>query len=420
MSRRLLSLSPIVVFLAVYLLSSIAAGDFYRIPVSSAFLIACIWSFIISRGGIDEKILAFSEGAGHRNVLMMIWIFILAGAFASTAKSIGAVDVTVAMMLRIVPPSMLFAGLFLTACFISIAIGTSVGTVVALVPIGAGIAAKCGLDTGFLTAIIVGGAFFGDNLSFISDTTIAATQAAGCRMDEKFKANIKIVIPAVLIVIALYVVMGRSVPDVPQFEIDGWYKIIPYLLIIGLSLYGLNVTMVLALGLAVNTVIGLASSSFTWIGLLESAGSGIAGMSDLIIVTLLAGGLLEMIRRGGGLDYIIDRLSAHINGPRGAQGAMALIVCLANICTANNTIAIITTGGISSELATKFGIAPRKVASLMDTFSCFTQGLLPYGAQLLMASGLASISSLDIIPNLYYSFVLGAVAVLSIIVAPLK
>lgn len=415
MSRGLVAISPLAVFLLVYLVSSLVAGDFYKVPVSAAFLLAGVYGMVVARGPLPERLAAFSRGAGHPNVLLMIWIFLLAGAFAQTARSIGAVDATVALMLSAVPPRWLLAGLFVTACFISMAMGTSVGTIVALVPIGTGIAAQCGIPAPYMAAVVVGGSFFGDNLSFISDTTIASTRAAGCEMRDKFRANLRIVLPAFLAVTVIYFIRGGRVEEAPFTTTAAWYCALPYLLIIVLALCGLNVTLVLSAGIAAAALIGFLSGSLDWTGWLGAVGEGVAGMSDLIIVTLLAGGLLELIRSGGGLDLIINALSRGIRGKRGAEAAIAGIVSLANLCTANNTVAIITTGGIAHDISQRFGVSPKKTASLLDTFSCLVQGLIPYGAQLLMASGLAAISPAAIIPYLYYPFLMGLCAVVSIV-----
>ena len=422
--KGLLALSPLLVFLCVYLVSSIVAQDFYRIPISSAFLIASIYALAISKGKtLEERIAVFSEGAGNRNVLLMIWIFVMAGAFASTAKEIGAIDATVNIAMRILPGKLLYAGLFLAACFISMSIGTSVGTIVALVPIAAGIAEELALGgsvgftagTPFITAIIVGGSFFGDNLSFISDTTIAATRTQECSMTDKFKVNLRIVGPAAIIVAVIYVILGSSVSTVPQSGPIEWLLLIPYILVIILALAGVNVVAVLGIGIAVNGVLGFARGSFAWSGFLEAIGSGISGMGDLIIVTLLAGGMLELIRVNGGLDYIVEALTKRIRGKRGAEFSIAALVSLANLCTANNTIAIITVGRIARDISVRFGLDPRKSASILDTFSCLVQGLIPYGAQLLMAAGLAGISSISIIGYLYYPVVMGLCAILAIV-----
>ena len=422
--KGLLALSPLLVFLCVYLVSSIVAQDFYRIPISSAFLIASIYALAISKGKtLEERIAVFSEGAGNRNVLLMIWIFVMAGAFASTAKEIGAIDATVNIAMRILPGKLLYAGLFLAACFISMSIGTSVGTIVALVPIAAGIAEELALGgavgftagTPFITAIIVGGSFFGDNLSFISDTTIAATRTQECSMTDKFKVNLRIVGPAAIIVAVIYVILGSSVSTVPQSGPIEWLLLIPYILVIILALAGVNVVAVLGIGIAVNGVLGFAKGSFAWSGFLEAIGSGISGMGDLIIVTLLAGGMLELIRVNGGLDYIVEAMTRRIRGKRGAEFSIAALVSLANLCTANNTIAIITVGRIARDISVRFGLDPRKSASILDTFSCLIQGLIPYGAQLLMAAGLAGISSISIIGYLYYPVVMGLCAILAIV-----
>ncbi len=415
-----LALSPLIVFLCVYLVSSIIAHDFYKIPISSAFLLASVYAVMISKGrSLQERIEAFSDGAGNRNVLLMIWIFVLAGAFAATAKDIGAIDATVNIALRILPGKLVYAGLFLAACFISMSIGTSVGTIVALVPVGAGIAQEMAggssADLAFITAIIVGGSFFGDNLSFISDTTIAATRTQDCSMSDKFKVNIRIVLPAALIVTGLYIFLGSDIDAVPQTAPIDWVKLIPYILVIAFALSGVNVAVVLATGLGVNAIIGFTSGCFNWSGFLESVGGGISGMGDLIIVTMLAGGMLELIRLNGGLDFIVNGLTKKINGKRGAEFSIAGLVALANLCTANNTIAIITTGRIAKDITDKYGIDPRKSASILDTFSCLVQGLIPYGAQLLMAGGLAGISMISIIQHLYYPFIMGAFAIMAIL-----
>lgn len=420
--RGLLALTPLLVFLGVYLVTSIVIGDFYKVPVAAAFLTASVYSVVITRGGsLQEKVATFSAGAGHPKVLLMVWIFVLAGAFARTAQDIGAIDATVNLTLRVIPASMLFAGLFFTACFISMSIGTSVGTIVALVPIATGIAQQTGTGVPFMAAIIVGGAFFGDNLSFISDTTIAATKALDCAMKDKFKANIRIVAPAVLVVFVIYLIKGAGLEvDMPAGHVE-WLKILPYITVLVLALLGLDVLLILSLGIALNLVIGLATGSLGWTSWLMSVGEGIGGMGSLIIVTLLAGGMMELIRAGGGLDCMVEALTPRRDaGERGGRRrigelSVAALVSLANLCTANNTIAIITTGGIARDMADRFCLDRRRVASILDTFSCFIQGLIPYGAQLLMASGLAGVDSASIIPYLYYPFALGIVAITAIL-----
>ena len=417
-----LAVSPLFVFLVIYLVSSVIASDFYTVPVSSAFLIASIYAICISRGkSLEERVTIFSQGAGNMNILLMIWIFILAGAFATTAKQIGAIDATVNLTLKLLPGNLLYAGLFIASCFISMSIGTSVGTIAALVPIGVDLAQKIAITgdvmstSSFITGIIVGGSFFGDNLSFISDTTIAATKTQGCSMRDKFRANIRIVGPAAVIVFLLYIFLGSSVDVTSQVQSLDFVLIIPYILIILLALSGLDVTIVLTTGLVTTAIIGFCKGTLSWTGWMKAIGTGIEGMSDLIIVTLLAGGMLEVIKANGGLDFITTGLTRGIRSKRGAELSIAGLVSLSNLCTANNTVAIITSGTIARDITTRFGLDPRKTASILDTFSCLVQGFIPYGAQLLMAAGLAGISSISIVSYLYYPFVMGLFALLAIL-----
>ena len=414
--HRWFALTPLLVFLIVYLVSSIVAGDFYAVPIASAFTIASVYAVAVClKGKLEERVSVFSQGAGHKNVLLMIWIFILAGAFATTAKEIGAIEATVNVTLQMLPGKLLFAGLFLASCFISMAVGTSVGTIVALVPIATGIAAETGISAAFITGIVVGGSFFGDNLSFISDTTIAATRTQECSMADKFKANILIAAPAAIIVTAVYIVFGQHVNFSPAPQPVNFALLAPYLLVIGLAIASVNVVLVLTAGILANAVIGFTIGKLSWVTWLGHIGAGIAGMGDLIIVTMLAGGMLEVIRVAGGLDWLIEKMTVRISGKRGAELSIAALVSLANLCTANNTIAIITTGGIAKDISQKYRLDPRKCASILDTFSCFVQGMIPYGAQILMASGLAGISAMAILKFMYYPFILGVVAVLAII-----
>ena len=412
----MLALSPMLVFMAVYLVGSILAGDFYKVPLTVAFLAASAYAVCITpKLKLKERVALFSRGAGDENLMLMVWIFILAGAFAKAAGAMGAIDATVNLTLRLLPDGMLLPGLFIAACFISLSIGTSVGTVVALTPVAVGIAEQTGSSLPLIVAIVVGGSFFGDNLSFISDTTIVATQTQEVRMSDKFKANIYLAAPAALIVLVLYILMGRGVVAPSNVELLEWYKVIPYLAVLVLAVVGMNVLVVLLIGILLAGVIGLLSGSFDLMGWMSAMGEGIMGMSELIIVTLLAGGMLALIRHNGGIDWLIRVLTRRISGQRGAKFTIALLVVLADLCTANNTIALITVGPVARDIADRYGVDRRMSASLLDTFSCFAQGLIPYGAQLLMAAGLAAISPFDIIGYLYYPIVLCVIAVLGIL-----
>lgn len=411
-----LALTPLVFFLCMYLITSLILNDFYKVPIAVAFLTSSIYAMCITKGlSINERITQFSRGASNHNIMLMIWIFILAGAFAQSAKDIGAIDATVNLALTLLPENLLLGGIFIASCFISLSIGTSVGTIVALVPIIAGISQKTGVNVSFMTAIVVGGAFFGDNLSFISDTTIAATRTQGCAMRDKFRANFMVVLPAAILVLLYYIFKGNDIYSVTETANIEWIKIIPYLIVLFTAIIGLNVAVVLILGIISTGIIGVVTRSINIFDLFGSLGNGIAGMGDLIIITLLAGGMLELIRFNGGIDYIIQKLTKHIRGKRGAEFSIAALVSIANVCTANNTIAILTTGSIANGITKKYNVDNRKSASILDTFSCVVQGLIPYGAQLLIAAKLASLSPLNIIEYLYYPIVLGIMAMISII-----
>lgn len=411
-----LALSPLFVFLCLYLVTSIIVDDFYKVPITVAFMVSSAYAIAITRGlPLDKRIYQFSVGASNKNIMLMIWIFILAGAFAESAKQMGAIDATVNLTLLILPENLLIAGIFIAACFISLSIGTSVGTIVALTPVAIGIAQKTGLDVPYIVAIVVGGSFFGDNLSFISDTTIASTKTQDCVMSDKFRVNSMIVVPAALIVLGIYIFQGLSVSSPPQTEPIEWVKVIPYLAVLVTAIAGMNVMLVLSLGIVLTGIVGLLTSGFDFFGWFGAMGNGVSGMSELIIVTLLAGGMLETIRYNGGIDFIINKLTRHVKGKRGAELSIAALVSIANLCTANNTIAIITTGPIAKDISIKYHLDRRKTASILDTFSCFVQGIIPYGAQLLMAAGLAKISPVSIIGYLYYPFIMGTCALLAIL-----
>lgn len=411
----LLALSPMVVFLLLYVVVSALIGDFYKIPISVALLVASMWAIVIYRGRLlKDRIETFSKAAANSDIIYMIWIFVLAGAFASVAKAIGAVDATVSFTLSIFPPQYIVPTLFVAACLISFSIGTSVGTVVALTPLAAQLASTEGGNVAFFVGVVLGGAFFGDNLSFISDTTIAATRSQGCSMQDKFKVNLWIALPAAIATLICYVLF---VPEVPVTEVpeagDPWLML-PYLVVIVTAVLGVNVTLVLTAGIFSAVVLGLVYG----VGFLDMAGfagTGIDGMGDLIIITLLASGMLGVIKACGGIDYILRVMTARISGLRGAQAILAVLVGIVNLCTANNTVAIITVGGLAKDISQRFGVDPRKSASILDSASCVVQCLIPYGAQTLLATSLAGISPAAPFPYLYYPWAVALTLALSII-----
>lgn len=408
------ALSPLFVFLVLYLVTSIIVQDFYKVPITVAFLVSALYSLFITKGSADKRMMIFAKGAGNQQMVLMLLIFILAGAFAASAKAMGAVDATVNLALRYLPESFILPGVFIASCFISLSIGTSCGTIAALTPVAVGIAHQAGIDMGMMVGLVVGGTYFGDNLSFISDTTIIATQTQGCRMNDKFKVNSRIVVPVAIVMLILYFFLGKGVDirhAIPQVDI---WKVIPYIIVIITALYGIHVLLVLTIGLVVSGLIGIIEGSYDIFGLFTSMNEGMMGMSELIIVTILAGGMLEIIRYNGGIDYIISKITKNISSKRGAEFSIAALVSLVNICTANNTVAIITTGPIANDIANRFGIDKRKSASILDTMSCFTQGLIPYGAQVLIAAGLSQLNPIQIIPWLFYPMLIGLAMLLSI------
>lgn len=424
--KGLLALSPLFLLIVLIVAFTVYSVDSSHqdtsLSLTVAFMISSIYAVAISGGmPVRKRVDTYSKGAGANNLMLMLWIYVLAGSFAASAKAMGAVDATVNLALSILPASMILPGLFLAACFISVSIGTSVGTVVALVPIAAGLAHSMDANVGMMTAIIVGGAYFGDNLSFISDTTVVATQTQNCKMSDKFKVNSMIVVPAAVLVLIAYSVMGVGLQTPTHINEVEYMKVLPYLTVLVTAIAGMNVMAVLTLGTLLCGAIGIgshllgASGSYDLFGWFSAMGNGIIGMGELIIIAMTAGGMLEIIRENGGIDFIINKITAHVNSKRGAELSIAALVSMVNICTANNTVAILTVGNISKKIGDRFGVDNRKAASILDTFSCMVQGLIPYGVQMLLAAGLANLSPMDILPYLYYPLAIGVAALLAIL-----
>ena len=379
------------------------------------FIIVSIVAILLSRGmTFRERITEFSKGAGQKDLLLMVWIFVLAGAFAASAKAMGAVDATVNLTLQLLPTNFLLAGLFISACVVSLCMGTSVGTIVAFMPIAASLADKTEMSLPLMAAAIVGGAFFGDNLSFISDTTIVATQSQGCKQSDKFRYNFFLVLPVAILVCIIYLLMGSGADEVTAGNVM-WWKIIPYAAVLVSAAMGMNVMLVLLMGNVLTGIVGIADGSYTFMEWTASLTAGIMGMSELILISMMAGGIFGLITKQGVMERFMRLVSIKIHTKRGAELSICLLVGVVNALTANNTVAILSVGDIAKQIATRFGIDPRRSASLLDTTSCAVQGLLPYGAQLLMASSLAGISALSIIPYLYYPMLIGLITLLSII-----
>ena len=418
--KGLLALSPLILLIAmIALFTGYSAEESHKdtsLSLTVAFMISSIYAVAISGGmPIRKRIDTYSRGAGANNLMLMLWIYVLAGAFAASAKAMGAVDATVNLALSLLPASMILPGLFLAACFISLSIGTSVGTIVALVPIAAGLAHSVDANLALTVAIIVGGAYFGDNLSFISDTTVVATQTQGCQMSDKFRVNALIVIPAAVIILIIYGILGTGTKAPTHIDAVQYMKVLPYIVVLVTAIAGMNVMAVLTLGSILCGIIGIIDGGYDIFGWFSAMGNGVIGMGELIIIAMLAGGMLEIIRENGGIDFIISKITAHVNSKRGAELSIAALVSMVNICTANNTVAILTVGNISKKIGDKFGVDNRKAASILDTFSCTIQGLIPYGVQMLLAAGLSGLSPLDIIPYLYYPMAIGLAALFAIL-----
>ena len=418
--KGLLALSPLILLIAlIALFTGYSAEESHKdtsLSLTVAFMISSIYAVAISGGmPIRKRIDTYSRGAGANNLMLMLWIYVLAGAFAASAKAMGAVDATVNLALSLLPASMILPGLFLAACFISLSIGTSVGTIVALVPIAAGLAHSVDANLALTVAIIVGGAYFGDNLSFISDTTVVATQTQGCQMSDKFRVNALIVIPAAIIILIIYGILGAGTKAPTHIDAVQYMKVLPYIVVLVTAIAGMNVMAVLTLGSILCGIIGIIDGGYDIFGWCSAMGNGVIGMGELIIIAMMAGGMLEIIRENGGIDFIISKITAHVNSKRGAELSIAALVSMVNICTANNTVAILTVGNISKKIGDKFGVDNRKAASILDTFSCTIQGLIPYGVQMLLAAGLSGLSPLDIIPYLYYPMAIGLAALFAIL-----
>ena len=410
------ALIPLGVFLAVYLGSSVIAKDFYAVSVLVPFLAAALTALLMNRKEkFENKIEIFCKGAGNTNILLMIIIFILAGAFAQVAKDMGAVDSTVNLGLSLLPSSLLIPGMFIIACFIALSIGTSMGTIVALIPIAVGIASKIGVDTALSVGAVVSGAMFGDNLSIISDTTIAATRTQGCEMKDKFKMNFIIVLPAAILttLIFMFLAKGSSIAALGELDFN-LFKILPYIIVIITALLGVNVIIVLLLGILSSGLIGFVLGSFNILGFFNSISNGIAGMSELIIISLLIAGTIEIIKFNGGIDFILNKGIKNFKSKRGAEYGIATLVSLVDVCTANNTVAIVTVGPIAKDISDKFELEPKRVAGILDMFSCVFQGIIPYGAQLISAAGLAAISPFAIMKFLFYPYLMGICAIIAI------
>ncbi len=411
------ALLPLGVFLVLFVGSGIITGDFYKLPVLVAIIIAAIVALAMNRkDSLNVKVERFAKGAGHPDIIIMVLIFILAGAFSQVAKGMGAVDSTVNLALSVLPQSLVVVGIFVIGAFISISMGTSMGTIAALGPIAVGISEQAHVSITLAIAAVIGGAMFGDNLSIISDTTIAAVRTQKTNMSDKLKVNFFIVLPAAIVTVILLLVMTLGNTSSVEIKDFSWFKILPYVGVLVAAIFGANVLSILTGGIVLAGVIGLADGSYTLSSLAKTVTEGIGGMSELIILSLLIGGMVELIRYNGGIQFLLNLLTRRIQTKKGGEFSIAGLVSLTNLATANNTISIITAGPLAKEISDKYSIDNRKSASLLDLFSCSVQGLIPYGAQMLLAAGFAKVSPIEIIPFTFYPMLTAVCGIIAIVI----
>lgn len=412
---NLLALLPLIIFVSLFLGAGILSGDFYAFPVLVSIIIASVVALLMNRKEkLTAKIERFAKGAGHPDIMIMVFIFLLAGAFSGVAEKMGAVDSTVNFALSVLPGNLIIVGLFIIAAFISLSMGTSMGTIAALAPIGVGISTGTDISMPLAMATVIGGAMFGDNLSFISDTTIAAVRTQKTEMKDKFKVNFFIVLPAAIVTMVILLILTMGNQSSVGAESFNWVKILPYLGVIIGALAGLNVFVVLLGGILLAGIIGFMDGSFTPSSYFGSVADGMTGMAEIVILSILIGGVVELIRHNGGIQAILYHATCKIKSPQGAQLATAGLVSSTNLCTANNTISIIIVGPLAKTLSEKYGVDARKSASILDIFSCAVQGLIPYGAQALLVAEVAGISPISIIPYAFYPFLIAICGLIAI------
>ena len=412
------ALFPLLLFMLLFLGVGIISGDFTTMPLNVAITITVIVALLMNRKEkFATKIEVFTKGAGHSNIILMMLIFILAGAFSTTTEKMGGVTSTVNLGLSLIPENLIIVGLFIICMFVSISMGTSVGTVAAIAPVGFGFAQATDVSAALAMATVVGGAMFGDNLSMISDTTIAAVRTQHTKMKDKFKVNFRIVLPGAIltIVVLFFLTNGISMDHSKSYDFQ-LVKVIPYLLVLILALVGVNVIIVLIGGTVLSGIIGLIDGSFGWKGLLSAVSKGIIGMEDIEMIALLIGGLVGLIQHNGGIDWLLNVVRGRVKSKRGAEIGIASLVSVADIATANNTISIIMSGPLAKNIADEYDVDPRKSASILDIFGGCFQGLLPYSPQVISAAGVAGISPFLLVPYSIYPIMLGVCGLIAILI----
>ncbi len=417
---RAIALLPIGVFLIIFLGAGIVFQDFYAMPAIVAFLIALFVAFLQNKElSFNKKIEVIAKGVGEENIITMSLIFLCAGGFSGAVTAAGGVDSTVNLGLSLIPAHFAVAGLFLIGCFISVSMGTSMGTIAALAPIAVGISEKTGFALSICIGAVVCGAMFGDNLSMISDTTIAAVKTQGCEMKDKFKANFFIVLPAAIITVLIFWFATRNM----NFHLEenlsySLWEVLPYMVVLLGALIGINVFVVLISGIVISLIVGVSMGHIALSEMFQVVGNGVTSMYDITVISIIVACIVSLVKEHGGIQFILNLIKSKINGRRGAEFGIALLALFVDVCTANNTVAIVMTGPIAKEISEEFDVDPRRSASLLDMFTSVGQGIIPYGAQLLSAATLTGLTPLQIIPNLYYPLLMGVCGVLAIIFRP--
>ena len=414
---RAIALLPIGVFLVIFIGAGVLFHDFYTMPAIVGFLIALIVAFLQNkRLRFADKLTIVSKGIGEENIVTMCLIFLAAGAFSGTIQAAGGVESTGNLGLSIMPSSIAVVGLFIIGCFISVSMGTSVGTITAMTPIGVGIAEKTGIAMPICVGAVVCGAMFGDNLSMISDTTIAAVRTQGCEMKDKFKENFLIVLPAAIITAVLFFFMARGNAGDIQGNLEyDIIKVIPYLVVLIGALIGINVFVILIAGTVLAAIVGVGTGAFAIGELFQKMGAGVTSMYDITVISIIVAAIVALVKEYGGIEFILKLIKKNINGPKGGEFGISVLALLVDCCTANNTVAIVMAGPIAKEISDEFGVSAKRSASLLDIFASVGQGMIPYGAQLLTAASLSALSPVQIMPYLFYPMLMGVSAVLFIL-----
>ena len=417
---RAIALLPIGVFLIIFLGAGIVFQDFYAMPAIVAFLIALFVAFLQNKElSFNKKIEVIAKGVGEENIITMSLIFLCAGGFSGAVTAAGGVDSTVNLGLSLIPAHFAVAGLFLIGCFISVSMGTSMGTIAALAPIAVGISEKTGFALSICIGAVVCGAMFGDNLSMISDTTIAAVKTQGCEMKDKFKANFFIVLPAAIITVLIFWFATRNMSFQLEENLNySLWEVLPYMVVLLGALIGINVFVVLISGIVISLIVGVSMGHIALSEMFRVVGNGVTSMYDITVISIIVACIVSLVKEHGGIQFILNLIKSNINGRRGAEFGIALLALFVDACTANNTVAIVMTGPIAKEISEEFDVDPRRSASLLDMFTSVGQGIIPYGAQLLSAATLTGLTPLQIIPNLYYPLLMGVCGVLAIIFRP--